>query len=744
MHNSLYIRDTLRRTNSDPMRLERRDPHRVVAPDPASVCSPGDIALDGAWSVRHDGQTGANEAAVDLVDFLTHMGVPPGGAPGDGDNAIVLAVSADLPPRGFRLTPSETEIRIEASDAAGMWAGIAWMEREMRVRRGPFLSAAPIERNASWGTQISQGPWGGNYSVPDFSPEYLSDDAFRMYAHYGINSTMIYGDMMCYTRSSIFPELDCDDYDRNTAMLKGAAERAERYGVRLSYVVVGPKLRSDHPVFINHPGARGTGIRSLDGDYTIHCLCSSDGESLAFHGETFENLFTEVPQLAGLILIIAGESYYHCHMWGGRAIRCERCGPQDAEDVVAALVGATADAVKRVSPDAFVLAWPYNSSSWDRPDCTELIERLPSNSGYIEQIDREHLYEKDGYSKLIWDYSVDYIGPSDSIVRRAPLVKRRSLPFFLRTETGIGLEVFQFPYVPSMKRLADKWQVVRDLEPDGVHQAWLFFGMFGSRAEELGLWAAYAHDVARDDFLRAMAVRDFGPEAADAAMEAWSSMSEAVGHIPCVTLCTYYIGPSFLGPCHPLVPEKGAEVPVVFNAVLYYLQEGDETFSRARNEIATSLVMDTLPESARAVAIEFEGEGEGWDIVAREYRAAERLSGEAWQALEGARDLTRTNADAICMGEEALLAELVHRTFASCANTVEFLMARNAHERGDREGMRRMRAIAEVEKANAVGARHIYEKAPWLDLAERTDGVYSRCTDMIDEKVAWLGRFLSS
>ena len=47
-------------------------------------------------------------------------------------------------------------------------------------------------------------------------------------------------------------------------------------------------------------------------------------------------------------------------------------------------------------------------------------------------------------------------------------------------------------------------------------------------------------------------------EAVDTVLAAWESMSRAVRHIPCVTLSNYYVGPSYLGPCHPLVPEAGA------------------------------------------------------------------------------------------------------------------------------------------------------------------------------------------
>jgi hypothetical protein len=731
MHNSLHIRDLLKKTNSDPLRLQRRDPHRGLVVDRDARPGPRDFEMEGEWQVFHDGLTGHAEAAADLEEFLSKMGIE---VSDEGFSVILLVTVPELPPRAFRLSLDPAEIRIESSDPAGLWAGVTWLEREMRVRRGPFLPSETITREAAWPVQIHQGPWGGNYSVPDFSPEYLSDDSFRMYAHAGINSMMIYGDMMCYIKSAIYPELDSDDFEANIAMLKDAANRAECYGVGFTWVVVGPKLRANHPVFVSHPNAMGSGRKTYGGNADIHCLCSTDEQTLSFYRETFEKVFREVPQLRGLILIVGGESFYHCKMWGNPDVACPRCGPMETEDVIGTLVGSVAESVRTARPGAFVAAWPYNSGSWEHPDGVELARRLPEGVSFLNQIDREHWYEKDGYDKLIWDYSIDFTGPSDMIQKQAAAAKESGTPLMVRTETTIGLEVFQFPYVPAMQRLADKWNVVRDLEPNGVHQSWLFFGLFGSRAEELGLWAAYAPDIDRDEFLKQMATRDFGPAAADSVLRGWQHMSDAVGHIPCVTLQGYYVGPSFLGPCHPLVPEKGADIPAVFEGVLFYLQEGEETFSRSQTEVRSSLVMADLPETAEAVNIRWEGDGDGWDIIEREYRQASRKAKKAWETLRMAIAEASTDTDLDNLGEEILVVELVYRTFLACANTVEFLTARND---GDRE---RMTRIARAEMKNAIDARQIYERAPWLDITERTDGYYSPCARMIDEKVAWIRR----
>ncbi|HOS44568.1 MAG TPA: hypothetical protein PK794_12810, partial [Armatimonadota bacterium] len=310
MHNSFTLRELIRRMNADPMRVERRDPHRGVMRDPAAVPGAGAFALEGPWAVRctHPDRATAALLETDLADFLARLAVPAGAG-----RTITLALDHRLPARACRLACAPEGITVSGGDTAGLWAGVAWLEWEMRTRRGPFLPAGTVEHHAAWAEQISQGPWGGNYSVPDFAPEYVSDDAFRLYAHYGVNRMMIYGDLLCYTQGDILPELNHPDAAAHLAGLRDAAVRAARYGVQFSYVVVGPKLRPAHPVFAAHPEVKGAGVEVHDSG-RLHFLCASSETALAFYEDTFRRLFTAVPALAGLILIVYSESLYHCHL----------------------------------------------------------------------------------------------------------------------------------------------------------------------------------------------------------------------------------------------------------------------------------------------------------------------------------------------------------------------------------------------------------------------------------------------
>ena len=739
MHNSLFIRDLIARTNHDPLVRERRRPHRGVSRDAGAAAGPGEFRLSGTWRIAGpDDPQIASRLVEDLKEFLARMGVEV--ADGAAET-IRFSIDRSLGERDLRLSLNPGRIAIEAGGISGLWAGLAWLEFEMSSRRGPVLPLGRIERRAAWPVQISQGPWGGNYSVPDFSPEHLSDESFRLYAHYGVNSMMIYGDLLCYVQSDIFPELNCADFERHLAMLKDAARRGAAYGVRFTWCVVGPKLRPDHPLFQRMPDVRGSGFKTPGGQY-VHCLCSSHDATRAFYREAFGRLFREVPELEGLILIVGGESMYHCHMWTHEppaAIRCPRCWARQKEEVIAELAGTLDGAIKAEQPRAWVAAWAYNVWGWERPDRQELFRALPPGVAAFHHIDKDQLYAKPGYTKNCWDYTVDFAGVSDAMRLVSDAARAAARPLMVKTETGIGLETIQFPYVPAMQRLAEKWQGVRSLAPAGVHQSWLFFGMFNSRAEALGLWAAYAPDMPAREFLRRLAVRDFGPDAAGLALQSWDHMSAAMGHHPVLQFNGYYIGPTFLGPCHPLIPRKGMKVNEVFDAFLFYLQELEETFSHKQiGEARTCLAVD---EVAPWGGLPAPAPGEtrtGAQILVDEYALAVAESRLAMELLARAEPLLRTEEDRLNWREEMALTEAIYRTFRACENTARFLFARDT---GDVSEMRR---VAVDERLNALDALPVYERAPWLEFNRRIDGYYSPAAAMIREKVRMIDEFLAS
>ncbi|MDF2670744.1 MAG: hypothetical protein K0R67_3050 [Paenibacillus sp.] len=763
MHNSLLIQEALRETNFNPLHRSRRKHHQGVRKlDFEELPREGEIKLPRVCLLKtHETKEGElAEARDDLAEFLSLCGFQladtnygQGAANTTVANTggiIRLVIHTDAPEQGFRLSVAADEVELSAADLAGIWAGLVYMERELSLRQAPCLPSGLLNKKPQWAVQISQAPYGSNYLVPDLTDAYLSQDAFSRLIHMGANGMTIYGDWLCYVRSERFPELDCPDYESNIAMLRDAVYRAGQYGIKLYYVAVSPKLASDHPLFQRLPGTRGARI-ARDGQSSqgaIHNLCSTDGEVLLFHGEVMANLFEEVPGLGGLILIIGGESYYHCFMRPdlseasdlSERTNCPACKGRTAEAAVNGLLAVTEEAVHAVRLGVPILAWPYSALWSAEPDQHTLIEGLPEGITLLSTIDKDQLVHKNGYSKRIWDYSVEYTGPADNLLKQKEQLEAKGRMLFVKTETALGMECQAFPYMPSMQRHAEKWRNTSAMRPAGVLQAWMFFGMWGSRAEELGWWMNWRPECPNEELLRLMAERDFGRAAAEDVLTAWNHMSEAASFYPCIPL--YFIGPEFLGPAHPLIYEGDRAVPDSFTGRLYYLQELEETFSPHIREIRHTLVLDRIPLAFLAGAMVVDEGIRVEDILVREYTKGADAAYRAYSLLSSMKRPAAEPELLSNLEEETLLCEMFYRTFLTCAHTYRFLdlkqIAIGLDDAGKMTIDREIAALAAEELANARAALPLYEKAPWLDLSLRMDGQYPSSRDMLIEKISML------
>jgi len=774
MHNSLFIKNIIKRVNSLDMVKERRDPHRNVFRDENVLANEFEVEIKGNIIINVNVDPRANSTiGEDFADFLNKMDVigniiinasdvitevdfkPQTSNFAFGSETVVYSqektcnkisdininLFTDFCERDFSVRVDRESLTITAGGISGAWAGLTYVENKMKEKRAPILKIEEYNKTARWDNQISQGPWNANYSVPDFDEEYLSEDCFKTYAHYGVNNMMIYGDLLIYSNSDVLPELKHPDYKESIRKLKDAAKRAIKYGVQFSYLAVTPKLTDEHPVFINHKDTKGAGIPiATQKDKNMYFLCSSSKKVLDYYEDVFYNLFKEVPELAGTTFIVASESFYHCKIWEGvrpEAIKCPVCKDKSYEEVVAGQVTAARDGVKAANPKAFVNVWAYTLFS----DRVKLHSALPQDVNVWYTIEKDTLHVKEGYTKDIWDYSIDCIGPGYDTLRLKKHVKETGKKFFIKTETGIGLETIQFPYVPALYHLGDKWESVKSICPNGVQQSWLFFGMFGSRAEELAYWACY-ENCSKDDYIYKMAVRDFGEENACKVTTSWKFMSKAVRHLPTLQCPYYYGGPLFMGPCHPLLLED--DVPEIFNVKLFYLLENEETFSmKSIEDISVTLAINSLSDSIKTYGIyPHDNNDKNWQLIIDEYSKSMKYAKCAYDLL---KELTVHEKLKSHLVDDLNITELYYRTMMSCVNTFEFLVNKEKYKE-TKEGIyyKNMLDIARNEGENAKSARHIFVDAPYLNLKERIDGYYNDCIDMIDAKVEIIDDMLNN
>ena len=731
--------------NRHPLVLARREVHRNVGPRPGAKAAAGqvDLAGSGGWSVHGARDLPAERAtAADAEDFLRKLGVTID--PAAKQQLLLEIGSAD---RGFRCVVADGRVEVHGVDAAALWAGWVHLENQMREAGGPFLSRGEIRREPAWNTQIAPPTWGANYAVPDLSSDYVGDDTFRSLAHAGADGMFVYGEFLLYAADTRFTELNHADAAKNLATLREASERAAAYGIQLYFVAVSPKLPADHALFKRLPDVRGAQLsfHPTGTAQPLHCLCSSSEEALGFHADVFSKMFRDVPQLGGLILIIGGESYYHCFMRAAGAkigtTNCPRCNGKVPEDVIARFLKETADACQSAKPQAAVWAWPYSAQYFwsDEPAQLKLIDRLPENVALLTEVDKEQTVLRGGHPKRIWDYSADYDDHSDRSVAQALRCAQRQRRLAIKTETSHGIELLHLPYVPAIGRSAKQWQSVRALGPAMVLQRWGFIGMFDSVAERIGYAARWDADFAPDAATMRVARQLLGDAVAPQVVAAWKQFDQAVHHIPILTTGQYYTGPAFLGPCHPLpVWDPKGTVPDAFRGTLYYLLEGEPTGT----DISKRPKDDLTLTSTRQLGL-FGDEGPPAAIEA-EFALARDAAARGHGLLTKIDGSKLPQHEAAELAEQQAIGEYLYRTFVATVNTLKFVRLME-EAKGDRDSIRpALMEIAKDELANAKSARAVYERAPWLNHKLRLDVGMPDSLSMIDEKIRLLEKYLAS
>lgn len=735
LHASLYHRDYLARLAGEPAVRARRDPHRTLGPRVGATPPAGFVTLPAEVRL-HVANERLGALGDDAVDALRRMGVAV-------TPAATYTLELDLrEDAGFAVRADARGCRIVGADVAAAWAAWSQLELWWREHGQPVVQAT--EQGApAWDVQIAPPGMGGNYVVPVLEAPYLDDDALRSIAHAGADGLFLYGEMRLYAHETSLPTLDCPQAPEYLAGLRALGERADRYGLRLYFCMITPKLSGDDPLFVEHPQARGTQLDDPRNDY--YCLCSSYEPALAFHAEVARAVGAAVPNLGGLIAIVGGESYFHCYMRAStgtpRTTTCPRCRTREPEELVAELIERTAAGLTETAADAQVLAWPYQAHlCWSR-DRAQLsfIDLLPEHAAFMTEIDVNAKWRAGDRTHVSWDYSLQYDRPSSKVVAQRLRARARGTDLAIKTESSWGIESLGLPYVGCLPRSARTWQAVRSLAPRTVLQRWGFTGMVDSVAERMGLLARWD-----DQFDELQACERLADTVAwwdrGAVLDAWYRLDDAVGCVPTMTFGPYYRGPNFLGPAHPLPVWTTGRAPEIFHGDMFYLQENRPSLTelsvvpRDDLTLATAdVVLTWLDEREFFGRRDWEEPVQvGPEVFAGyvdAYLAAAAAAGEAHELLDSALAARPAGAAVDELVEQVDLADYLARSFASCAALLSWLQLT------DRDGEDAARLVRS-ELANARGAVPILERSPWLSLHLRPDIAVAPTRELLAAKIA--------
>ena len=600
----------------------------------------------------------------------------------------------------FTITSKPGQIKVAGHDPAGLRDGIVKLVDMIGFRQAPILKAHQQVYKPRIPLRIGQ------------------HGSFRDTVFMGYNAVRVsFADITALSDSNAIPELVPL---RKPDMKKAISEQikeASRYGLK-TFLHLNRWIRytKDDPIFKTYPDIRGAMTWAENGLYS---LCPEHPLVKQYIDESTAGIFRNNPDLDGLVIIIGGEGFYHCFMRSYGSQRghsnCPRCEALGAETAVSNMCNYMGQAARKVNPNAVVYAWPYSAYVWSADDAqVELIKKLKPGTGILSEIDKDEVMHKtDGIVKPVWDYGIDFVGPSDRAKKQIAACKAAGIPICLLSMAEETLEYTRQPHIPCMDRWADRAEALATCGLDSVY-VWQMGPYDGTSAAEINKFLWWTPIPDREQIMQSFASRIAGKQAAPHVRNAWKFASEAMGFSPQVG--AYYQGPHHLGPAHPMFIDPNYVVPDVFYGALGFFTEinPDETFKPRPLFFKSSTEMKSLPS-------------EKLTNYEKNYRKMEELMKQASNEMNKAKLLVPNYCNLMFGAENSAVQWLYHtvRTeanfFESCRLHDKMLafarlasMTPQQHDEAA-QTYKQLHQLLLDEKANAIEALPILEADARLD-----------------------------
>jgi len=712
-----------------------------------AVAAENEVTIGGDWSLsREDDQPLTCTAQEHLVGFLrSSLNVELGLATG---NRLRLVVDPTLGGKEtHRLRASQTEIEVAGADPVGVLQGVFYLESLMRERGGPFvplgervrrpLFAHRIHRSALSPFYVDEltgydGPpldarWFSPgmaypaYQEEDAGPDvFYHDNLLLRLAEHGFNGIWVRGAFRKFAKVSAFPEFG-DTADAILGELRRLCQRAARCGIEVFLYLNEPMgMSADDPFWQAHPEVRGSSSRFKP---MVH-LCTSTPQVKEYLRESTRYVFSQVPELAGVVLITASEFPSHCYCHAHRpddeaeqqkliaeGTLCPRCLPRTPQEIIGEIVTLICDGAKSVKPAAEVISWNWSWGAYEPDPQRGVLERLPADAIVMGDFERGQPTEACGFAYTNDEYSLKVVGPSPRFTGVADFQRERHMPVYARIQLGTTHENPDIPYLPTPQKIAEKYHALRDSGVTGTMTCWNFGNML-SLATEIAGEFTWDPQPEVGEGLRRLAVCNFGPAAADDVVAGWELLSRAHDAFPS-SIPVMYNGPLSRGPAFLFV------------------------FDRINHKFPNSWLLDA----------ETEGDLLDWatpfgpEKVAECFRSEGEKGAAAITLLERALTITE-GADRERLAREVGVAKFHLIQTTSAANVVEFLLARNAmydapDPKQKRAHLDRMEALCRAELENAAAALLLLDADPRLGWHGEAYG-YMIDRKLVEEKLAGL------
>ncbi len=649
-----------------------------------ATAGPNDVALDAGWALAAEGDDPVVRTAADhLAAFVTQS---VGGALGSAGKPVRLRVdpAAGESPEAHVLRVGPDAVEVAGAGPAGVLQGVFRLEALMKERGGPFLPVgeerrAPLFRHrihrsflspfyveemtgydgppldARW---LSPGMAYPGYAEEDAGPDmFYHDNLLMRLAQHGFNGVWVRGALSLFAKTKPFPEFGRDS-ERILTNLRGLCERAARWGISVFLYMQEPMgMRAEDPFWQAHPNVLG----SPSPYKPMMHLCTSTPEVKEYLREGTRAVFEKVPNLAGVMLITASEFPSHCYSHLRRPADpdelakevaagklCPRCAPRTPQQVIGEIVTLILEGARAAQPKAEVISWNWSWAHYEPDPQSGVMECLPPDAIVMGDYERGEPAEACGFPYTNDEYSIKVVGPSQRFRGVAAYQKERGRPVYAKIQIGTTHENPNIPYLPVPQKIARKYQTLAETGVSGMMTCWNFGNMPSLGTEVAGEFSFGPQPCCPNSGLRRIALRHFGPAAAEDVVKAWEILTQAHEDFP-------------------------SSIPVMYNGPISRAQVMPLPFDKIDHKFPNSWLLDK----------EVEGDLLTWatpfgpEKVLECYRSEVAKSAGALALFDQA--LAKTEGDdRRRLAREAGVARFHIAQTVSSANLVDFILTRNA------------------------------------------------------------------
>ena len=468
---------------------------------------------------------GCKVPCEDFADFLNvSMGVRALVDKNAPDAAVKIKLDGKLPARQCVISVSASGVLVKAHDRRAAMQALFHLEDVMSLRRAPFLKFGETKRRGKFACRMTHAGWGA-----DMFP----DGHLATIAHAGFDTILFY-------------VRDIDRTKAGKTDICDLIDRAEKWGLD-SYIYSSLKAlkhpddpESDADMARSY-GAVAKKYRKAKGFVIVPESCYFESRDPRVSSKTRKTDANGKP--------LHNPSRFPC---------CDY--PQWLKKVEST--------IRAEIPDAVVVFWTYNFYWAPEKLRFEFIDAVtPSTTLNVTFALGGGAAHKTrlGRSFPMHDYSICEPGPSALFRSEADRARKRGLRLYTTSNTGGRTWDFggcSFEPVPQQwkRRFDALCKAQEDYGLSGMIESH-HYGFVPNFIAELAKEAFTEGGMPFDRHLKLIAARDFGAGNADAVVEIWKNLSEAIQDYTALAINQY--GPFRAGPAYP------------FNALGPFLKLGD-------------------------------------------------------------------------------------------------------------------------------------------------------------------------